>query len=158
MYETRTFILSESIKVSDLLTLLTNVSDRFLIETAKQKEMIESLKNTIKRTKEHAFALYHQVNSRSPEGCYYEFGLMNVEGLGIIGALEFFPEMEHRGPSIITNDIKIDGFVLYSTVPSWKSIFSDEEQKKVFDDLVLLITSELAKIHVNIKEIKSESK
>ncbi len=158
MYETRTFILSESIKVSDLLTLLKNVSDRFLIETVKHKEMIESLKNTIKRAEEHAYAIYHQVNSRLPEGCYYEFGLMNCERLGIIGALEFSSEMEHRSPSIITKDVKIDGFVLYSTVPSWKSIFTEVEQKKVFDDLVLLITSELTKIHVNIKEIKSESK
>lgn len=157
MYETRTFYLAESIKVKDLLSLLSNVADRFLIESTNQKEMIESLRKSIERTKQHAFALYHSVNDRTSDGCYYEFGLMNVEKMGIIAVLEFIPSMEHRGPSIIPQDLKIDGLVLHSTVPSWKSIFSDEEQKKVFDDLELLITSELEKLSVNIRKVESKS-
>lgn len=157
MYEKRTFYLSESITVKDLLSLLTNVSDRFLIETTNQKEMIESLRKTIRRTSEHAFALFHEVNNRTQQGCYYAMGLMNVEGLGIISILELSTELEHRSPSLIPLNLKINGFVLNSTVPSWKSIFSDEEQKKVFDDLELLITSELAKKSVNIREIVSKS-
>lgn len=158
MYETRKFYLRESITVSDLLNILTNVCDRFIIESANRKEMIDSLRASIARAREHAFALYHQVNERKPEGNYYEIGIMNVEGLGIIACLEFDKHPEHKTPSLITNNFRIEGFVLHSTIPSWKSIFSDAEQKKVFDDLELLIISELIKISVNIRKIVSERK
>jgi hypothetical protein len=120
--------------------------------------MIDSLKASIVRTREHAFALYHQVNERKPEGNCYEFGYMNVEGLGIIACLEFDKNPEHKTPSLVPNNFKIQGFVLHSTVPSWKSIFTDAEQKKVFDDLELIIISELIKISVNILKIVSERK
>lgn len=157
MYEKRAFYLSESITVKDLLSLLTNVAERFNIESVTQQEMIDSLKSAIKRANEHAFALYHSVNQRNKEGNYFEFGFMNVEGLGIIAALEFDASEEHRGPSLISLDLKIDGFVLNSTVPSWQSKFHGEEQKRIFNDLETLITSELIKIPVNIREIVSKS-
>ena len=158
MYEIRTFYLSESIKVSDLLSLLQNVCDRFLVDSANKKEMVESLRSAINRTLKHSFSLYHEVNSRTSEGVYYEFGLMNVEGLGIISAIILQQEDDAKMVSIVPMDLKIDGFAIHSTIPSWLSKFQGSEQKHVFDDLVLLITSELVKIPVNIKEIKSESK
>lgn len=157
MYEKRAFYLSGSITVKDLLSLLTNVAERFNIESVTQQEMIDSLKSAIKRANEHAFALYHSVNQRNKEGNYFEFGFMNVEGLGIIAALEFDASEEHRGPSLISLDLKIDGFILNSTVPSWQSKFHGEEQKRIFNDLETLITSELIKIPVNIREIVSKS-
>ncbi len=157
MYEKRTFYIAESITVKDLLSLLSNVAERFNIESVIQQEMIDSLKSAIKRAKEHAFALYHSVNQRNKDGNYFEFGFMNVEGLGIIAALEFDASEEHRGPSLISLDLKIDGFVLNSTVPSWQSKFHGEEQKRIFNDFETLITSELVKIPVNIREIVSKS-
>ncbi len=158
MYEIRTFYLSEGIKVSDLLSLLKNVCDRFLIDSASKKEAIESLRSAINRALEHAFSLYHEVNSKTSRGIYYEFGIMNVEGLGIVSALKLQSDENYKMVSIVPMDLKIDGFAIHSTIPSWRSRFQGKEQKKVFDDLVLLITSELAKIPVNIMEIKSESK
>ena len=158
MYEIRTFYLSEGIKVSDLLSLLKNVCDRFLIDSASKKEAIESLRSAINRALEHAFSLYHEVNSKTSRGIYYEFGIMNVEGLGIVSALKLQSDENYKMVSIVPMDLKIDGFAIHSTIPSWRSRFQGKEQKKVFDDLVLLITSELAKIPVNIVEIKSESK
>ena len=157
MYEKRTFYLSESITVKDLLSLLTNVAERFVTESFNQHEMIDSLKSAIKRANQHAFALYHSVNLRNQEGNYFESGLMNVEGLGIIAILEFDISGEHRSPSLIPLDLKIDGFVLNSTIPSWQSKFHGEEQKRIFNDLETLITSELTKIPVNIREIVSKS-
>ena len=158
MYEIRTFYLSESIKVSDLLSLLKNVCDRFLVDSANKKEMVESLRSAINRTFEHSFALYHEVNSRTIKGVYYEFGLMNVEGLGVVSAIILQSEEDAKMVSIVPMDLKIDGFAIHSTIPSWLSKFQGSEQKQVFDDLVLIITSELAKIPVNISEVKSESK
>lgn len=157
MYEKRTFYLSENITVKDLLSLLTNVAERFLAESFNQQEMINSLRSAINRANKHAFALYHSVNLRKKEGNFFEFGLMNVEGLGIVAALEFSTSDEHRGPSLIPLDLKIQGFVLNSTIPSWQSKFQGPEQKRIFDDLEALITSELAKIPVNIREIISKS-
>ena len=158
MYEIRTFYLTEGIKVSDLLSLLKNVCDRFLTDSASKKEAIESFRSAINRALEHSFALYHEINSKTPKGVYYEFGLMNVEGLGIVSAIIHQSDENSKMVSIVPMDLKIDGFAIHSTIPSWRSRFQGNEQKKVFDDLVLLITSELAKIPVNIMEIRSESK
>ena len=158
MYEIRTFYLTEGIKVSDLLSLLKSVCDRFLTDSASKKEAIESFRSAINRALEHSFALYHEIISKTPKGVYYEFGLMNVEGLGIVSAIILQSDENSKMVSIVPMDLKIDGFAIHSTIPSWRSRFQGNEQKKVFDDLVLLITSELAKIPVNIMEIKSESK
>ena len=158
MYEIRTFYLSSGIKVSDLLSLLNNVCDRFQADTLSKKEVIEALRSSIVRTSNYSFALYHEINSRTKDGVYYEFGLMNVDGFGIISAMILQENDSYHTISIIPQDLKIDGFALHSTIPSWNSKLQGLEQKKAFDEIEVLICNELERLDVKIKSVKSESK
>ena len=158
MYEIRTFYLSSGIKVSDLLSLLENVCDKFQADTSPKKEVIEALRSSIIRTSTYSFALYHEVNSRTKDGVYYEFGLMNVDGFGIISAMILQVDKSYHTVSIIPQDLKIDGFALHSTIPSWNSKLQGAELTNTFDEIELLIINELERLEVKIKSVKSESK
>ena len=156
MYEIRKFYLTNSMTVQELFDVFTGVCEKFPSTTEKQKEMLAAWNASMARAKEHAFPIYHAVDSRVEKGNYHEVGLLNVEGLGIVGVMVL--DKGYHIINAITLKMNIDAFAIYSTVPAWQAKFGPEETKKIFDTLTKLILMECTERSISLELIKDESK